>query len=478
MARELTQIRSLSARQLAFGGLLAMLVVTAGCQVVKQGAQVSKRIFVPGGKSDQPVPAEFQQTLMRFADEYGVQMARAMEELSAGLNAPLTPVEALRFKLASVAGVVAIAGGQNPYANLLDLVALVSLSRISVENHWIHTTNGAAYRNCLLTCRQLESNIWHIADQVLSPEQQTELRQSIDNYYAANPDLAKGVFSHPQELATALPRTMARDKKSGASVFDIVSLNPFSSLDPAVKEITETRLFAERAMFTVQRMPLLIRWQSELLLLEAAHQPGVSTLLTNTTSITASADRISRAIEKLPGQVATERQALVSSFESNEPKLAALVDKSRQSLLAAEQMSTSLNATLKTFDALMERFGVGNTNEASPSAAAPDPPSRPFDILDYAKTAEQITTMSKELNAVLKELNTTIDSPALDARLQAVDKVSDHATSNLRSLITRAFLLAGALVLFTFVCSLAYRRLAPRPTATAANSPKSDSERI
>ena len=49
-------------------------------------------------------------------------------------------------------------------------------------------------------------------------------------------------------------------------------------------------------------------------------------------------------------------------------------------------MSTSLNTTLTTFDALMKRFGVGETNNASP----PSTNAEPFRIQDYGQTAVQL----------------------------------------------------------------------------------------
>ena len=48
-----------------------------------------------------------------------------------------------------------------------------------------------------------------------------------------------------------------------------------AGLDPAVREVTRTRLFAERAMFTFQHMPFLLRWQTELLTI-APFQPGIT----------------------------------------------------------------------------------------------------------------------------------------------------------------------------------------------------------
>ena len=44
----------------------------------------------------------------------------------------------------------------------------------------------------------------------------------------------------------------------------------------------------------------------------------------------------------------------------------------RETLTAGTAMSTSLNTTLTTFTTLMQRFGVGETNNASP----PDTNSR------------------------------------------------------------------------------------------------------
>jgi hypothetical protein len=52
-------------------------------------------------------------------------------------------------------------------------------------------------------------------------------------------------------------------------------VDPTAGLDPAVREITSTRLFAERSLFTTQRMPFLLRFQAELLGRQLASQPEV-----------------------------------------------------------------------------------------------------------------------------------------------------------------------------------------------------------
>jgi len=72
-----------------------------------------------------------------------------------------------------------------------------------------------------------------------------------------------------------------------------------ASIDPAVREITRTRLFAERALFVMQRMPFLLRLQAELLAHQLIVQPEVQLALTNTTRLSESVDRISRAAESV-----------------------------------------------------------------------------------------------------------------------------------------------------------------------------------
>lgn len=93
-----------------------------------------------------------------------------------------------------------------------------------------------------------------------------------------------------------------------------------------------------------------------------------------------------------------------------EARLNPLVQEVRQALLAGSQMSTSLNSTLVTFDALMKRFGVGETNA---SAAATHPPSEPFRILDYGEAAHRVEGAARELRGLLAAVNETLGSSNL-----------------------------------------------------------------
>ena len=60
-------------------------------------------------------------------------------------------------------------------------------------------------------------------------------------------------------------------------------------------------------------------------------------------------------------------------------------------------MSTSLNTTFTTFDTVMQRLGVGETNSAGP----PDTNSQPFRIQDYTRSAAQLEATAQRLTEML-----------------------------------------------------------------------------
>jgi len=101
-----------------------------------------------------------------------------------------------------------------------------------------------------------------------------------------------------------------------------------AGLDPAVREVARTRLFAERAMYTAQRIPFLLRWQIELLADQFLQDSHIALALTNIASLAQSADRLSRASEsvsqtaaQLPDRITAERKAIVEALDTQEGRL-------------------------------------------------------------------------------------------------------------------------------------------------------------
>lgn len=451
--------------------LVAMSLV--GCRFVEKTARVPVEAVTglfTGAESTPSDLAVVQAGVQRYADDFIAQTATALDEYARHVATPDARSEALGWKLALGASAIGIASSPNPTANLVEFVGLTTLMRIMLEEHWVKTDRGPAFQPLLDASRTLETSVWKLAEGVLKPAQQQELRDAIRRWREENPDAPGTFLARPGDLVVVIRQAGEKEAQRTGSVFSVVGLDPTAGLDPAVREVTRTRLFAERALFTAQRMPLLLRWQVELQADQLLRGPEVTTALTNATRLTEGADRLSRAAEsasqtaaQLPDRIADERKAVLAALETQQGRLRDLSVDIERTLAAGERMSASLNTTITAFDALMKRFGVGEpaTNVAR------DTNSPPFNILDYARTAEQIATMAKELDGLLKSAGGALGSPALNQSLRELDAIAEGAKADVKSVLNHAFLLGAGLILLTFACALAYRRLAPRGATSA-----------
>lgn len=430
---------------LSFACLVVFSSVT-GCGTFKKNSSTEDykltKIFNTGQPAPPTDPGELQQSLLQFAESYCLKMIESVDEITGVEGSPFNLEKALHFKISNVGSVITLATGDNPNINLLNLLALSSLSHMAMENYWVKTPHGALYESWLTRSQTLENKIWSIGEKVLTEEQQKELRDTIEQYYASRKDFDSLIITHPQDLM--IPKNLM-NTGNARSVFSLASINPFSGLDPTVREIAQTRLFAERALFSIQWMPWLLRWQSELLVLEATNQPEIAQTLKDVTNLSDSIQRASLAAESLsktaatlPDQLSTEREAIVKAMDEQEGQITTLLE-------AGSEMSVSVNEAVESIDALMKRFGVG---EPKPPR---DPNRKRFDILDYAKTADSFTATAEQLNTTLAELNATLDSPALD-------NLSRQAKADARSILNHFFLLAGGLVLLILGSALIYRK--------------------
>ncbi len=439
--------------------MLATLVLTS-CQVVEETVRLPGRaVGIGSSRAPRQDVAALQAAMQRFADEYFSRTIAALDEYARRVGTPEARTQVLTWKLPMTSAAVGIASGPNPAANLLDLITLAAVTHLLVTDLAAQSEHPAAFQPWLEVSASLQEEAWELANGVFQTGQQQELQAAIHRWWAASPDARSAFFGRPQELGSLIHKAEERSGRP-ASVFSIVGLDPTAGLDPAVREVTRARLFAERALFTAQRMPFLLRWQTELLTDQILRHSQVERALTNTVQIAESAERLSHAAEtvsilaaQLPDRLSAERLEIMTALEAQEGKLRALMAEVERTLTAGEQLSGSLNTTFITFDALMKRFGVGEPDQ---NTGHPDAP--PFNILDYAHTAEQLTVTAQELTLLLREAGTTLDSPALERRVRDLETVARQVKDDARSLLNHAFLLLAGLVLLTFACAVGYRR--------------------
>jgi hypothetical protein len=438
---------------LAFGLLLAGL--NSGCRLVQSAVDVpgqTVRAVTPDKKDKRAVdPVAVQQTLLRFANEFSTRMILGVDKLRRGTNA-LDPSETLQWKIALDTETCSIASGPNAVANLLDMTIFVTVTQMALEEHWQPKVFGESALPMLESSRNAEKEIWQLASTVLTPVP--------ENVLAAR---ALG-------FASRVAQASRDEAAKPGSVFSLLKVDPLSGIDPAVREIAQTRLFAERALYVTQKLPMLLRWQTELLSVNTAELPAVRQLVTNSTQIAVSVERFSAVAEKLPGQISTEREEILKALQSQEENLTSLVAGVRETITEGSQMSTSLNTTLLTFDSLMNRFGVGETHGARPLKTN----SEPFRIQDYTATAAQLEATARQMTELLVTLDRTIGSTNLLQLSTQIGPVVQQAQSSGKEVVDYAFWKGILLLVIVLVAGLIYHVLGAHLTPATnsdSNSP-------
>ncbi len=443
------------------------ILLATGCSVLRAPSQAVRQI-IPGDSNKQADPLELQLQLQRYADEFGAQTTVAIDKYVERTGTEVARIDGMKWKLGAVSASLMIASGPHPKGNMLDLVSLATLTRMTVEQRAADSTNAAALRPWLDTSRIQETNIWTIAISVLKSNQVSELRAAILDWHAQHPEVHDAFFARPREFAS-LVKIAKVQNSSVDSVFSLVNLDPAAGLDPAVREVTLSRLFAERAMYTAQRLPFILRMQATLLTEQVAEQSAIRSVLTNAAQFNESLDRISHALQttsvtagQLPDRITTERREIMAALEQQEGKLNALSAQVNLALQSGERMSSSLSVTITNFDALMKRFGVGEPSTNS----APDTNSPPFNILDYGEVAQRVEGMAREVNAMLNTVNAT---------LPQLERLSQTATAEAQQVVDHGFrwglILVATLLVGSLGAGLAFRFLSAKMTRSSRTPP-------
>jgi hypothetical protein len=438
--------------------LIALLgMLGAGCRLVQHLANApgqAVHAVTPGGAANPAAdPVEVQQRLMRFSDEYLVSMVYSLDKLRRGTNS-LDPDELLKWKILLGTETCSIASGPNAVANLLDMTIFVTVTRRGLEDYWQPKVFGESALPLLNTSRNAETNIWQFTGQVLTPQQLTELQKGLDVWFRQNPLPENVLAARAVGFASEVGKANHVEESKSGSVFSLLMIDPLAGMDPAVREIAQTRMLAERALYVRQKMPTLLRWQTELLSINTIQMPAVQQLVTNSTQLADSVARFATLAEKLPDQVGAERAEILKALQSQEKDVTSL-------MASGTEMSISLNTTLETFDALMKRFGVGETNNAGPAPTN----AEPFRIQDYTQTAAQLEAAARRLTELLITLDQTLGSTNLASLAAQASPVIQQAQTGGKEIVDYAFWKGVLLVAVVLLAALIYRFLATRLTA-------------
>jgi hypothetical protein len=444
-------MRQSARRPLRWGAIVAVVVATCGCSTIRNmfhhdsaATQRAEQLQI------------LQIRIMRFADEYVGGISEPLQRFQASTDNPQDRLMAQNWKLSQATAAYTNATGPSAVVNALDMLVLATLSRMVVDDAWISERFGERATPLRDAHRRLEAEARAIAKDVVTADQFAQLQRIIDEWRRKNPHIRAVSYVHFRDFANSIGHPTSGESHSLGSLFSLLGIDPLSGLDPAVREIAQSRELAERAIYYAQRLPNLVDMQVEQMTDEFAVTPETVRLLANIDRTARAAEDTGHLASELPNVIAHERDAAIRQFmdainvESAHTR--SLITELRGTLEAGTATSNSLTTAIHAFDQLMAGF-----QKSAPAGAPPATPGRPFDITEYTAAAAQITRAADELKQLIA---------GIEQGTPGVMQSADHAAASLQGVVDHAYWrlvqLLGLILLGGVAAALVYRGVAAR----------------
>jgi hypothetical protein len=388
---------------------------------------------------------DLQLRVMRFADEYA---GRTNEALLDFQGSPEDRLRAQTWKLQQAQAAYSIASGPDPVTNALDMVVLTSLSRMVVDDWPVTEHYGDRVRPLQEADRSLEQDAWGLVKGTLTDAQAAQLHDIIISWRRQNPGFRSVAYIRFNDLAksTGARETAAEGPGKESSLFSVLGLDPLTALDPAVREIAQSRQLAERSIFYFQHVPNLIDMQAERFTDQFAAMPETKSLLASVDRVSLVGDASERMVQSLPEILDREREALLAQlmqgFDERTGEIGALSDNVRSTLVAGTETANAVHAALETADRI-------NTKKADPS--------RPFDIREYGEAANEAAVAAHELDVLANRADIVVPvmRRATDETADRLERIINHLFLDLLALIVAA-------ISASLLAALVYRAVVAR----------------
>ena len=395
---------------------------------------------------------QLQQKCQRYADSYAGQVLETVGSMKRQTSDPQAYHRLLAWQMSQLNAAYTIATGPSPILCQLDFVVLATLSRMVVEDSPAALTGGPS-GPALATYHELEREAWANAAATLTPAQLDELRGLITNWRAKNPKVVLVGFVHFAEFAQTAG-VSAEARRQPGSLFGLIGLDPLAELDPAVRQIEQSRLLAERAIFYMQRVPYLMDLQTERIVSQATLSPQVERANANLERASLAMADYARIGDGLPDAFAREREAMLRQISgellAQQNELRGLLAELQTTLAAGSDTAVAVDAAVSSLDRLVARFPRREPGDESAAG-------RRFDITEYSAAAQEFAQTARELTHLIETLGRE--------GLPVADAVADGVEAGqglVDYLFGRALLLGLLLIVSGLAAALVYRAVAPR----------------
>jgi hypothetical protein len=327
------------------------------------------------------------------------------------------------WKNVSFAAIVDVAIGPDAVTNLMDMMVLTMLSRMVVEDYWAPKIADEEVRLAFLQAfHDLEQDIWTVADDVLTLENQEALADLVAEWHGENPEQVFPWYVRLSNFSGQRAASLNAVKQSGGMLAEVAR---------AREAAEEMQAFGERVLFYLQRAPMMTSGQFESSVNNVFSGPEVTRLLTDVERFVIAADRLVQIVDDLPeSRLAAVDQLMDRLGEEREAMMATLAAESPE----MRQLLVELLPILESVERTVAMANVDNPN------------SRPFDINEY-------TAMVVQSAATVVEMRLLVESVTnLMAGVEDVSGLTDAMIEIETAMLDRFFLrMVGFLVIFFLI---------------------------
>jgi hypothetical protein len=438
-------------RPLRWGAIAAVIFAISGCSTIRHVLHHDKAATQRAEQLQL-----LQLRIMRFADVYVGGISEPLQRFQASTDNAEDRLAAQNWKLTQSTAAYTIASGPSPVVNAIDMVVLATLSRMVIDDAWISERFGERATPLRDAQAHLEEEARAIAKDVVNADQFAQLQRTIDEWRRQNPHIRAVSFVHFRDFASSIGHPTHEEQVSLGSLFSFLGIDPLSGLDPAVREIAQSRELAERTIYYAQRLPNLLDMQVERMTDEFAVTPETLRLLANIDRTARAVEETGRLASELPNVITREREAAIRQFmeaiDTESAHTRSLITELRGTLEAGTATSNSLTTAIRAFDQLMAGF-----QKSAPTGAPAATPGRPFDITEYTAAAAEITRAADELKQLIA---------GIEQGSPGVIQSADHAAASLQGVVDHAYWrllqLLGFILLGGLAVALVYRGMAAR----------------
>ena len=302
--------------------LVAVSLLNAGCANQDRKAP-TKESHALLDKQEPGRVTQVQQSLMIFVDQFMPALAEGFDYIERNATAPEARAAAKARKINGALAALKNAVNPQPYAGLLDMVVMVTLLSDRASATAAKELYGPYSERLTTGLAAQRAEIWSVASRYITAEQLEELSQSIQEWQNAHPERQYLAFVRIDGFPET--RQIQQDRKPARranSVYGLLFLDPLSNLDPAVREFEMSRQLAERAFFYLQRMPLVIAWQTEQVFSQMVGAPevqsaisSIGTFANSTVRFTENTGRFAASVESFRTDIDRLRHGALEQVE-------------------------------------------------------------------------------------------------------------------------------------------------------------------